>query len=122
MRTGSPSLAMQNINTTSPSEVPRLNDLLRRTGCGGPTMVTTGIAALPEADRMCILEAVASFDDFSEHNDPYGEHDCAVIQVAGYSVLWKIDYFDSALQFASPDPADPAVTCRVLTIMLAEEY
>jgi uncharacterized protein DUF3768 len=37
-------------------------------------------------------------------------------------VFWKIEYYDKDLQFRSPDPADPAVTERIITIMLAEEY
>ena len=31
-------------------------------------------------------------------------------------------YYDRALDFGSPDPADPDVTARVLTILLTSEY
>ena len=37
-------------------------------------------------------------------------------------IFFKIDYYDRALSGHSPDPADPAVTQRVITIMLATEY
>ena len=40
----------------------------------------------------------------------------------GQLIFFKIDYFDKALNAHSPDPSDPAVTERVITIMLAEEY
>lgn len=109
-----------NQNPTDP--VRHLNDLLRRTGSGGRTVITAGVAALADDLRMQALEAIAAFDGFTDRNDPYGEHDCAIVAVGTLQLLWKIDYFDLELQCASPDPADPAVTCRVLTIMLAEEY
>ena len=35
---------------------------------------------------------------------------------------FKIDYFDKALASHSPDPTDPSVTERVITIMLAEAF
>jgi hypothetical protein len=37
-------------------------------------------------------------------------------------IFFKIDYLDQAVTCHSPDPADPSVTKRVITIMLAEEY
>jgi Protein of unknown function (DUF3768) len=36
--------------------------------------------------------------------------------------MFKIDYFDKTMTVHSPDPADPSVTERVITIMLAAEY
>jgi Protein of unknown function (DUF3768) len=69
-----------------------------------------------------VLLAVARFDDFSEDNDPWGEHDCATLNAAGHRLIFKIDYFDRDLAYHSPDASDPAVTERVMTVMLAEEY
>ena len=62
------------------------------------------------------------FDDFCAANDPYGEHDFGVVEAEGHTIFFKIDCYDRELNYGSPDPADPAVTERVLTIMLAEEY
>jgi hypothetical protein len=44
------------------------------------------------------------------------------LEADGHRIFFKIDYYDTALACHSPDPADPAVTQRVITIMLAEEY
>jgi hypothetical protein len=99
-----------------------LNDALRRCGRGGRIMMTAGIDALGSEKRARVLRAVAAFDNFNEDNDPYGEHDCATLRVAHIHVLFKIDHYDLELRFHSPDPSDPTVTQRVLTVMLAEEY
>ena len=82
---------------------------------------TTG-AALPEAEILAILGAVQGFEAFGPDNDPYGEHDFGAVTVAGYRCFWKIDTYDLSLRCASPDPADPAATVRVLTIMLARDW
>jgi hypothetical protein len=85
-------------------------------------MTTSGIATLPEAAMTRIFAAVRAFADFDADNDPWDEHGCAAIDVDGVRVVRKIDYYHRSLSGGSPDPADPDVTCRMLTIMLAEEY
>ncbi|HSU55240.1 MAG TPA: DUF3768 domain-containing protein [Candidatus Dormibacteraeota bacterium] len=69
-----------------------------------------------------ILAKVRSFDQFNEDNNPFGERDFGALEHEGERIFWKLDYYDLDLRNGSPDPADPAVTSRVLTIMLAEEY
>jgi hypothetical protein len=65
---------------------------------------------------------IAVFDDFCHANDPYEEHDFGAFDVDEHTIMFKIDYCDQSMSMHSPDPADPAVTQRVITIMLAEEY
>lgn len=105
------------------------NDLFRaarmagqHTDIPGRIVITRGIAHLEEAERQAIFAKVREFDSFTEDNDPYGEHDFGSITHAGNKVFWKIDYYDPDLHKGSIDPANPQETCRVLTIMLAEEY
>ncbi|MEQ8826157.1 MAG: DUF3768 domain-containing protein, partial [Parvibaculum sp.] len=62
------------------------------------------------------------FDDFTPDNDPHGEHDFGSVRIDENAIFWKIDYYDRSMEAGSPDPADPEVTTRVLTIMLADEY
>jgi len=104
------------------SRIRTLNDELRRSLAGGVLMMTAGVIGLGRAKQMAILDAVAAFDSFDADNDPYGEGDFGALQVESERILFKIDYFDRSLTGHSPDPADPSVTTRVLTIMLAEEY
>lgn len=100
-----------------------LNDRFRRGEVpGGRIVVTRSIQALGSQHLETILRAVREFEDFSPENDPWREHDFGALTVEGVQIFWKIDYYDLGCHLASPDPSDPAVTTRVLTIMRAEDY
>lgn len=99
-----------------------LNDELRKYLIGGGALITPGIAALGQEAVERIVRTIAVYDDFCQENDPHGEHDFGAFPVGDKTVMFKIDYYDTTLTKGSRDPSDPAVTERVMTIMLAEEY
>ena len=118
-------------NTTKTKQIAALNDkcraMIQIPMFGEPEVpckirITRGIQHLPPKDQIIIFAAVRNFDDFKEENDPYGEHDFGSVEHNGTKVFWKIDYYDTALQYGSEAPEDIAQTIRVLTIMLASEY
>jgi len=112
--------------------VAALNDQMRaKLDSPAPNIVvmTAGILALVDADPDTSLAKqaelagiVASYDDFSEGNNPHGERDFGTFTWADTRCFWKIDYYDRATEWGSPDPSDAAQTCRVLTILRADEY
>jgi len=113
---------MTDTTETKTDRIRELNDAFRRTFVGGAVMITQGVEAMPLDQRRSLLEKLRAFSTFSEDNDPHQEHDFGSIDEAGVRCFFKIDYYDRKTEFGSPDPADPAVTTRVMTIMLAEEY
>ena len=121
------------------ARIARLNDLARRAmGVACTVFATVGFRSLPDADQSCVRELIETFDAFTEDNDPHGERDFGCVYQLGDGrwtterprvredererVFWKLDYYDRELRFASDDAANPAITRRVLTIMLADEY
>ena len=110
------------MNSPTTERIRALNDELRKNLIGGLALITPGVAALGQDVVERIVKTLAVFDDFCEANDPYGEHDFGAFELDGHKLFFKIDYYDTNLTYHSPDPSDPAVTERVITIMLAEEY
>ena len=121
------------------TRIARLNDLARRAmGVACTAVATVGFRSLPEADQSSVRELIEIYDAFDEDNDPHGERDFGCVYQIGDGrwtterprvcddererVFWKLDYYDRELMFGSEDAANPAVTRRVLTIMLADEY
>ena len=106
----------------SAEKIQQLNDAFRTTMIGGKVFLTAGVDALPSDVKATVVRRVATFADFTSDNDPHQEHDFGSFGLAGRKIFWKIDYYDADMRYGSEDPADPAKTTRVLTIMLAEEY
>ena len=102
--------------------IAELNDKFRTTGQGGKVYITRGVWEQGSVFVAAAVAGVLSYQDFTVHSDPYGEHDFGSFVTAGKTVDWKIDYYDAAMEWGSEDPANPDKTTRVLTIMLAEEY
>lgn len=128
---------MQNTQSSSsltgPEDIAALNDELRHglvVKSSGEVFLTSGMVALCGSltshtgwQRQAeLLRIVRDFDAFSEDNDPHSERDFGSFNFGEVKCFWKIDYYDLNREFGSENPADPAVTCRVLTIMRADEY
>ena len=108
--------------THDTATIRHLNDQLRKNPQTGIAVITPGVAALGKESVQQIFKSISVYDDFRREYDPYGEHDFGQFEVAGLKIFFKIDYYDKRLNMHSPDPSDPLVTERVITIMLAEEY
>ncbi|MDY7522827.1 DUF3768 domain-containing protein [Sphingomonas sp. 10B4] len=121
------------------ARIARLNDQARQAmGVACTAAATVGFRSLPDADQSTVRELIETFDAFDEDNDPHGERDFGTIYqlVCGRwtterpqsrddereRVFWKLDYYDRDLAGGSENAADPAITRRVLTIMLSDEY
>ena len=106
----------QALNETS-AKIAALNDEHRRSMSG--CTVTRGVAALVPLMNEIFVK-VRDFNEFTEDNDPYGEHDFGSFEILGNRIFWKIDYYNQELS-GWCDPLSPDCR-RVLTIMLAEEF
>ena len=121
------------------ARIARLNDLARSAmGVACTAVATVGFRSLSTSDQSRVRELIETYDAFDEDSDPHGERDFGCVYQLGDGqwtterprvrddeserVLWKLDYYDRDLRFGSEDPANPAVTRRELTIVLADEY
>jgi hypothetical protein len=113
---------MNVLSKPNSERIRQLNDDFRRTFAGGTVVVTLGVDALRPETKARVLLQVRTFDRFDRDNDPRGEHDFGSFQIGRERFFFKIDYYDLEMDGGSEDPADPAKTTRVLTVMKAEEY
>jgi hypothetical protein len=110
------------LSKSNSERIRELNDSLRQTFTGGRVVITEGVDALSAETKAEVLLCVQTFDRFDPDNDPHGEHDFGSFEIAGERFFFKVDYYEPGMEGGSEDPADPAKTTRVLTVMKAEEY
>ncbi|MDE0636191.1 MAG: DUF3768 domain-containing protein [Candidatus Poribacteria bacterium] len=56
--------------------------------------VSAGVHALPPDEKAQVLAAVRNFNNFTEDNDPCGEHEFGNIELPNIpEVFWRIDYY-----------------------------
>src|SRR5690349_4244881 len=106
----------------STKKIRALNDAFRTSMTGGKVLLTAGVNVLPSDVKTMVIQSVETFSDFNEENDPYAQHDFGNFTITNRKFYFKLDYYDTNMEFGSEDPSDPTKTTRVLTIMLAEEY
>lgn len=104
------------------TDIKTLNDNLRKHLIGGKIVLTQGIEAKNYEEIAEIMLKIRDFDNFTPDNDPYDEHDFGSLDYKGETIFWKIDYYEKSYQYLSEDPANPNLTNRVMTVMLASEY
>lgn len=111
------------IETTELSPIAQLNDRFRQGDHTlGQVRATQMVQALSSEDQQALFRLVRVFNEFTEDNDPWKEHDFGSVEFKGGKYFWKIDYYDKNLKYGSEDPSNPAVTIRVLTLMHSSEY
>lgn len=110
------------MNEETVARIRELNDRLRETGRGGSIVCTRAVSDLSIEETGEVIKLIRSFNDFTEDNDPYGEHSFGSVEYNGQKYFWKIDYYDLTFTKGSEDPSDPSKTNRVMTIMTSQEY
>ena len=88
----------------------------------GKYCVSAGVHGLNGLSKALILAAVRNDTNFTEDNDPYGEHEFGVIELSGLpKVFWRIDYYADETLTDGGDPDEEDVY-RLLTIYFADEH
>ncbi len=107
--------------------IARLNDRARRGLDPTARIVFTRncLAIFCDLDTFGVVvvqaQLLAAFRNCSFAEDS-PERDFTEVLFRDRRVWLKVDCFDKSLEYGSPDPADAALTTRVVTILLPEDY
>jgi hypothetical protein len=89
-----------------------LNDHLRTTFKGGRVQMSRSVYQLDPQLRGRAFWVLSKCKKFADDS----EHDWGTFIFGGYAFEWRIEYRAATGLGPSPDPADPVLTFRVLTL------
>lgn len=99
---------------TAVEVIAELNDKFRANDAKLPADGNHVIEQMDEEWRTAVMQAIRNLDSVDD-----AEHDFGAVNVNGKSLYWKIDYYDTELEYSSDEPCDDVLTERVLTIIPA---
>ncbi|AUR22549.1 DUF3768 domain-containing protein [Phaeobacter inhibens] len=92
----------------------------------GQIVMTQAVAALSPAWIARMMQAIQHFDEFTEDNDPYGDHCFGAVEITigdeTKTIWFKIDLYDWNLEYGAEDPTDLEKTKRVMTVLFPSDY
>ncbi|UXT53236.1 DUF3768 domain-containing protein (plasmid) [Agrobacterium tumefaciens] len=105
-------------------KIRELNDELRTKGyaLNGRIVAMGRLGQDHEAKQIRVVLGASEFNQWTEGDDPYGEHDFGKFEVDGDAFIFKIDYYDLDETHGSEHPEDQKTTIRVMTLMYADDY
>ena len=108
-------------NSTNKSvKIRALNDKFRKTMKGTDVYLSLEVASsVGDAALKHLLTSIRTYSNFIQKYDPNGDHSAGTVEVGRHRVEWSIDYWDKAEENDSPDPANEALTTRIMTITRA---
>lgn len=101
-------------------ELAKQNDLLRTTFLESLGKVVWTDTLDQSGFKEAAFTKVREFTEFTQENDPHGEHDFGAFEIENRKFFWKIDYYDLKYEFGADPLAEPHR--KALTIMHAEDY
>jgi hypothetical protein len=102
------------VKLSNSCKIAEINDRIRHSLIGCKVILTKGVACSPDLKK--IIQAVQSFKEFNEDNDPYKEHDFGSFKLNETKYFFKFDYYDDEYDGYQENGN------RVLTIGRMDDY
>ena len=108
-------------NSNQTDKIAALNDRLQQTFLAGRIELSEGILALPQDQRIEIIDKVEHYDSFAPQGVAQKEKDFGAYCCGEHDVFWEINCYDENGVWTCFNRDDPSKTDRILSIRLINE-